>query len=213
MPLQFPQIQNTTSQSDCHDSSGRRNSPSYNQLITMQYPTIGETLLTCEAACHRVGIPWLPPTENVRRRSSQYEGPLEDFIRYSLVTVSSKTLVSYCDDLETSGPNSTEAEQLSIPYPTPSERYAFPALVFGILFATDFLLCRIAGVPFAVSIVSSAIIGLLGGATCAALCIELHRRKTFHWLLVREVMRRSGQDESNSTTVPILPVSPEPLSD
>ncbi len=179
----------------------------------MQYETLGETLLICEAACHRVGVPWLPPTKVVQRRNEQFEAPLEDFVRYSLVTVSTKTLETYCDELETAALNANEARQLSIPHPSVLERYAMSALVFGILCAADFLFCRFLGVPTTIAVVSSAIIGILGGATCAALSSEQHRRTTFHWVLLKELLRRSGQDENNSSTVPILPVQPKPLSE
>lgn len=193
-------------QIDSHDGMHDKPRSSHNELRSLQYQAIGSALLISEAASHRAGIPWLPPSAAVRRRAAGYEPPLPDFIRYSLVTVSTNTLEAFCHDLETSPLSREEAENLYIPQPAPAERYALAVLGFGIVFAADLLLCQLIGLPFGIAGVSAAITGALGGAICATLCTEQNRRKSFHMLLTQELLRRSGDDQPNARRVPLVPV-------
>jgi len=182
-----------------------------NELQALQYETIGETLLSCEASCHRIGIPWLPPTTYTQKLVKQFDPPLEDYIRYSMVTVSTKTLVSYCDDLEDAELTIEAAEQLHIAPPSVLERYAFAVLVFGILFAADYMLINLLTIPAYVAIGSSLIVALCGATACLMLSTEQHRRKTFHWILSHELDRRHGLNDDDQKRIRLMSVEAEPV--
>lgn len=189
-------------------SLGRRN-----ELQALQYETIGETLLVCEASCNRIGIPWLPPTTYTQKLVKQFDPPLRDYVRYSLVTVSTKTLDSYCDDLENADLTIEAAEQLHIAPPSVLERYAFAVMVFGILFAVDYMLINLLTIPIFVAVGSSLIVALCGAAACLMLTTEQHRRKTFYWVLSHELDRRRGMDDDDLRRIRLMSVEAEPVAE
>ena len=191
-----------------HSSLGARN-----ELQALQYETIGETLLICEASCHRIGIPWLPPTTYTQKLVEQFDPPLHDYLRYAMVTVSTKTLDSYCDDLEEAELTIEAAEKLYIAPPSILERYAFTVLVFGILFAADYLLMNLLAIPIFVVIGSSLIVALCGAVACLMLSTEQHRRKTFHWILSHELDRRRGLDNDDLRRIRLMSVETEPVAE
>lgn len=173
--------------------------------------TIGAALMICEAGSYRVGIPWLPPTAPVQRRVEKYSPPVEEFIRLSLVGVPTAALESYAEDLETMRADGsivplTEAAALGLELPNAFERYSFSVLLFGIFFCTDFLMSSVLEVAAGVSLFSALVVG--GFALIAGLFLseERYRRRAFHCVVTREILRRRGLDQPGANGIPIAPV-------
>ena len=177
------------------------------ELLLQQFKVIGETLMRCESVCHRVGIPWLPPTQAVRKRAAQFEPPLKDFLRYSLVTVSTKTLEMYCYDLESAEPITPDHHITAV---HPIERYSLATIVFGTLFAANLLFSNWLSVPLQIGVVSSLFVGFFGASLCVIASSERSRRRSFHWALTQELLRRRGQSDGG---LPIISVETEPAPD
>jgi len=167
-------------------------------LKTNQYETIGTTLCIAEASIIKVGIPWLPPTKERRELIKQYHSPINDFIRVSLVCVSTKTLESYCDDLETFQKDNKSFEDLFIEEIKGIDRFASSGFLFVALAFFTFSFCIMLKTGYSAAVALSLL-----SATPAALlamfsCNELQRRANFHSLLYKELLRRRGQDEGNT---------------
>jgi hypothetical protein len=159
------------------------------------YATIGKTLLVCEAGTvFQAGIPMLLPCREVRSLSRNYEGPLDDYIRISLVGVPTAALESYCEDLEAYALGEAQSAPLCI---NPHPAYVrWGGLILLAFFA---------------GIIPTAIVALLGNfplwcvfalfflfVIAFALLLlpqffESNRRLSFHLHLHSELLRRRGQ--------------------
>lgn len=177
-------------------------------VFRTHYRQIGETLLICEAASYRVGVAWLPPTKRVRILRNKFEKPLDEFVRYNLVTVNTKTLDAYCDDLENCPEDASTDSKLYIELRAPIERYALPAVLAVVAFlGTLSSLLVIHGSAISALLVAMIVSGL-ATITGVALSCDAHRWATFHWLLYRELQRRRGTDDSDTTKVKIFTPRP-----
>lgn len=187
--------------SSSDDLLGRETEPKKPSLVTQQYQTLGETLTICEIATWRTGIPFLPPNKRRRSLLKKYEGPLDEFVRISLVCVSTKTLDSYCEDLDTIDPAQESGQLLFIDQVSLFERFFVCAIVLATLFFLSLCVCTLLGI----SIVGAAVLALLAAIPASLLamfsCMEIQRRASFYALLTREIMRRRGQDDPNSSGV------------
>ena len=137
-------IINTMSTAEKHLSSplGPQPPPKHlaNEPVRRQYEEIGIALMIAEAGSFAVGIPWIFPNYRWWTLAQKYQGPPADHIRYSLVTVKTKTLEAYCEDLESykgcsvyreDAPYLDEiTEQLYIDCPSLPIRYSLCALMF-----------------------------------------------------------------------------------
>jgi hypothetical protein len=179
-------------------------------LIQQQYRNIGETLMICEAGSLQAGIPWLPPTSQRRSLGRRYDPPLRDFIRYSLVGVSTKNLESYCDDLENSVlPEEREdCAELALETPGTCERYASCVLLAAAVFAVSCLSTICLGLPLSAAAGMALVTGLIGGASAAITCQESQRRTSFYRVLYRELLRRRGMDDPNGSRIRLMSVEP-----
>lgn len=164
--------------------------------INEQYRTIGETLEICEAATFRVGVPWLPPSSKRKKTLKTYEGPIEDFIKTSLVSVSTETLDHYCEDLNSfSSENSTS---LSIPLLYPGERFFFCLVVFLILFTFSLAIGIFLGSTKSATLVMSFTTAIPAALLAAFPCLEVQRRSSFYYFLNKELNRRLGRNSPSS---------------
>ena len=177
-------------------------------IFKTHYRQIAETLLIAEAASGRVGIAWLPPTKRVRILRNKFEEPLSEFVRYNLVTVNSKTIEAYCDDLENCPEDEHSDCKLGIELKSPIERFALPTVlgVFG-FFAPLITLVVVHGNAFAAVLISMISAGL-SVITGLALSCNAHRWATFHWVLYRELQRRRGTDDSSTNNVKLFSTNP-----
>lgn len=179
----------------------RFNQNSYHSFKT-QYLDIGRTLLACEASSLKVGIPLLPPTRRVSRLRLLVNCPLDEFLRLSLLSISTSALESYCEDLLSSPKNTAELD-LAITIPSFYERHFFSttvAFVGIVLFITLLMqtnLSPLFGYPLALAI------GAMCGSVSATLATERYRRATFYKLIEKEIMRRHGLDMPGTKTVRI----------
>lgn len=162
--------------------------------ISEQYRIIGETLGICETATFRVGVPWLPPSAN--RKEISYQGPVEDFIRVALVSVSTEALDHYCEDLNTF--TSENSDSLFIPILYPGERFFFCLVVFLILFTTSLALGFSLGSTKSAALVMSFITAIPAALLAAFPCLEVQRRSSFYYFLNKELSRRRGRSSPNS---------------
>lgn len=172
-----------------------------------QYRMIGHTLSVCEAATFRVGVPWLPPSDRQKELSNYYKGPLEEFIRTSLVSVSTETLDHYCEDLNSFAPELEQNESLHIPSLYPGERFFFCLVVFLILFTTSLALGLLLGSTKSATLTLSIITSIPAALLAAFPCMEIQRRSSFYYFLSKELNRRRGANSSGSSKAILNPNS------
>ena len=193
------------------DDGTFRGEPFHNELVREHYRQIGQLLNICEAGNWTVGVPGVGPTKRTRQLAGAYDGPLDEFIKMSLVEVSTNVLELYCDDLESIPPSSDVSSSLYIRQLSFLERFAFAALLTIVVGAFSYW----AGGGFEFTPAHTWFFSLgIAGAVCLlliALCLEPQRRYSFHALLCREIMRRKGLDQPNSGGLRIMPVGTKPL--
>lgn len=162
-----------------------------------QYPVVALTLLTLETVSLRIGIPWLFPTRRVRAlRSSFYSAreQIADYLRLSLVTVTTPVLESYLEDLEKLPDTQATEDALGIRLHSVWERFSFLLLL---MIGTAFV--GIVSIPRLVSDLLTASV-LLGSVMLLACALALSvagtraRKASFVKVLCREIQRRRGLD-------------------
>ena len=169
-----------------------------NNPFSEQYRIIGETLSISEVVTIRVGVPWLPPGQKQKELSKQYHGPLEDFIRSSLVSVSTETLDHYCEDLNSFATEPDNNDSLYIPSLCPAERFFFCLVVFLILFTTSLALGLLLGSTRSATLTLSIITSIPAALLAAFPCMEIQRRSSFYYFLNKELNRRRGASSPGS---------------
>ena len=181
-----------------------------NQKLLGEYQEIGNLLLVCEAALYCVGIPWLPPSAQIRKRISQYDGPLDEFVRVSLVTVSTQTLECYVSDMQ--GSELEDAEALCIPMPGAVQRYSLAAMLTATFFAANILIHNAFGNDFFESLFTSSVVAVVAATLGCLVVSEMYRRRSFMILLSRELDRRRGMRDDQGTAV-AAKIENEPVPD
>ena len=179
-----------------------------NELMRRQYQDIGRALVAAENGCFSFAIPCMlqPPW---LRTSRDYQGPLAEYLRYALVTVSTKTLESYCDDLEMAPPDNESAKELCLSYPNVVQRYSFCGMLFVtvLLLASGFgHLLNLGSTSILVTSISSALAAAL---IASPTCMEVRRRACFHWALTNEILRRKGMDQEGRAGVKLYTLDAE----
>ena len=177
-----------------------------NQVLKESFRTVGETLMVLEAACMQVGIPWLAPLKRVRGLRKRFEAPMDDYLRYSLVTVSSKHLEMYRQDLLNARDSGTSCPALAIRDLGPIERYGFVLLIPLLLFAVCASGSLLYGARLHEAIISSVFAALGAGVGALSLCLETSRRTSFLRIIDRELSRRRGKMDSQSRTLQLIPI-------
>ena len=199
-----PQDEGLSHLTNGHDRRPEPNSGSSKQAD--HYAQIGQTLLTCEAVFYNVGIPWLPPTGRVSSLRRQCDQPLRDFVRCALVTVTTSSMESYLDDLESLPAGQESSEKLHIEITSPIERHLF-AVLTGLVTASValFSLQTLSLTPLVTSIATLCVTAV-GVAVAEYLSIDLARRVTFEREILAELNRRKGADNPSLTRLPLYPV-------
>lgn len=168
-----------------------------------QFDEIGQMLRVCEACYSSVAIPWLPPTREVQRLRKLSSQSLPEFIRCSLVTVSTKHLESYLHDLEMLPDDAVSSQRLHIALRSKVERYSFAVLFPSLSTIAVYLV----GLSFNLSETLSTEIALFACAFLSVLsiylCTEVCRRASFHRIIADELMRRKGLDTPSLTKIPL----------
>ncbi len=166
------------------------------------YQTIGKTLSNLEASTIKVGIPWLPPTKNVRAHHVEFDSSVDEYIRSELVGVSTHALESYAEDLETKAtkPRNSKKERfnLHLYQPTFIERYALTGSVFIFCFILLFASLTVVTKSLSLAILVAPLISVAIGSILRTLSSEPIRLYSFHQLLLKEILRRRGQDGPHS---------------
>ncbi|HQH26915.1 MAG TPA: hypothetical protein PLP17_05915 [Oligoflexia bacterium] len=192
------------------DESDRTHRVPRRDLLEEHYRAIGETLSICEAAVLCAGIPWLFPTASVHARALKYQGPVEQFIRLSLVNISTSTLELYCDDLENAPVQSTERDPLYLAPLSNLDRFCWCLAIIACGACLVYLICQSLGLSPLFTALGIVGTGSILFAACAPYCLESHRRYSLHSLLYAEILRRKGLDHPNTKGVRILPVETKP---
>ncbi len=199
-------------------SSSWNRPPAPGQPAAPGYREVGETLLVAEAAFLSVGIPWLLPTNAVRKRAQRAltltdEPSTEAFFRVSLVNISTPTLEAYLEDLGALPSNQHGAKALGLSGISFLERCALPVAVF----AGSFLLVYIGSLLAHLdSVLASGFAGVGAFMSCLLTlpsCLEPSRRRSFQWHLNEELLRRRGVVDAGPSTVIPLRIEPVPGAD
>ncbi len=190
-------------------SSGTASTPP-SDLGVQQYQSIGAALMAAECSKLSVGLPWRAPSRKVRQRREQFEEPLSEFLRYSLVGVSTKTLESYCDDLEEFVLEVSNAgkRDFFIDILTPIERYAFSVVASGALFLICFLGFNFLGLDAPAALLMAMLSSGVTFFGCVLLSQESGRRNSLHIALYHELLRRQGLDEGNGNGLRLMSIKP-----
>lgn len=170
------------------------------------YAQIGQALLTSEAAFYNVGIPWLPPTARVSGLRRQCDQPLREFLRCSLVTVSTSSLESYLEDLESLPPGAESSAQLHIQITSPLERHLFAILTGLVTAVVAFFSLQTLPLSMASTCLATLVVTAVGLLVAEYLSIDLARRVTFEREILAELNRRKGADNPSLTRLPLYPV-------
>lgn len=172
-----------------------------NPVEIEQYSAIGQLLSKLETSRFRVGIPYLLPTQIMRKSSLKALGPIQEEIRVNLANIKTEVIESYIDDLKNM-PLSTESNLL-LGISTPSDLERYGALTIFITISSLLAFC-IFGLP-------QTKIGwlLLGSFSVFELIIwflnilfgsEHYRRNTFIWYINIELLRRRGISPGQTTS-------------
>ena len=167
------------------------------------YAQIGKLLLICEAATPSIGIPWIPPTQRTRGLRTQFEEPLKDYVRQTLVNVQTIFIESYAQDLENLRANEISARRLRINGLTTMERNALTAILFLVCFTLILVSTVYVNAGVGLGLGLGLLVASVVATVSSYVCAEESRRSTFHWLLLEEILRRKGIDQPGSSTVPL----------
>lgn len=179
-------------------------------LPTQQYQTIGHALMCAECSYVSVGIPWLPPSRRVASKKMQHEEAPLEYLRYCLVGVSTKTLESYCDDLESSvlGCEDLRDRSLYIDSLSFFERYCFSVTSFLLLFFVCLLGLVFLGFVTPAAVVMAFLTAAVGGFGALTYSQESARRSSLYRLVYHELLRRQGLDDTNGNGIRLVSVKP-----
>ncbi len=189
----------------CATPTGGRNIEHYRQ--------IAEALLAVETVSITIGIPLPAPTSRVRaRRNAVTDLPMR-FVRLSLSTVSTESLRSYYEDLESLPDDSESGMVLGINQITLVERYLWAiitAVLMGLLAWGTFRTLA-SGLPGSLSAgVAATLVSMM---LFVGLSSEAYRRASFAKVLLIEIRRRSGSFPDRPGAISVRPIGPKPLSD
>ncbi len=177
------------------------------------YETIGDALLVCEASSYVVGIPWMLPVGDVAGRRYTVGTLPGDYIRETLVTVSTNCLQMYIEDLDRSCPKQLSDAELYIEVTSWTERYSFVAACSA---AFAFIGCVGASYLF-MNAVACVICGIgmmvLGYVFGQSFATSEARRRSFQKLLSSEAMRRRGIDPNGPAGTHVYTGRATPLSE
>ncbi len=180
--------------------------------IPEQYRTIGEMLSICEASTLRVGVPWLAPNKDGKELNKKFFYPLNDFVKSSLLSVQTETLINYCEDLSALNINELEKEEsnilgnednksLNIPNLKAHQRYYFCFVVLAVLFSSSTFISLLLNSSFSAAIVVSVVTSIPASLLAIFPCLEVQRRVSFYILLSKEISRRQGTDSTGGIGV------------
>ena len=167
--------------------------------IPKQYRTIGEMLSICEVSTMKVGVPWLAPNKEGKELNKKFFYPLNDFVKSSLLSVQTETLVNYCEDLSALNLNDLDKEDskcLNIPNLKPYQRYYFCFVVLAVLFLSSTFISLVLNPSFSAAIAISIVTSIPAALLAIFPCLEVQRRVSFYILLSKEISRRQGTDST-----------------
>lgn len=171
--------------------------------IPQQYRIIGETLNICEASTIKVGVPWLPYNKENKELNKKFFYPLNDFVKSSLLSVQTETLVNYCEDLNAlnlsdtdDALNNEDSKCLNIPNLKAYQRYYFCFVVLAVLFLSSTFISLLINSNFSAAIAVSIVTAIPAALLAVFPCLEVQRRVSFYILLSKEISRRQGTDST-----------------
>lgn len=176
-----------------------KKNPSNTNNLAEQYKTIAETLSICEIATIKIGVPWLPPTTESKELNKKFYHPLKSFVRSSLISVQTETLINYCEDL--SSLDSADNQCLNIPSLKFHQRFYFCFVVLIVLSLLSTFISLVLGLSFSSAIAISVITAIPASLLAVFPCLEVQRRVSFYILLSKEVYRRRGNDSTGNTGI------------
>ncbi|MCB0345273.1 MAG: hypothetical protein KDD66_09140 [Bdellovibrionales bacterium] len=199
-------------EASCSGNGSRRASPSKETTLG-HYRNIGNALLICEASSYRVGIPWILPIGEVAARRYDVGTQPGDYIRESLVTVSTNCLQMYIEDLELSGEKQLSDSDLFIDLKTWVERSSFTAAcIAAFAFFGSAGAAYLAPSPVT-CFISGMVMMVCGYMLGQSYTTSEWRRASFHKLLNNEAMRRRGIDPDGPSGTRVYTGPATPLSE
>lgn len=176
-----------------HNSCGK--------ILDEELDTVAECLLCCESVLFQVGIPLTPDTKERIKLKAKYFSPLEDFIKATLVTVSTQKLREIQLLLDIKDPQNEDFLRLSKklkPFSLFDIIY-FPALV-GIMICTLVLSIKVPYYGLNSMTLITALVSSLGGVLSSSLTItQKYRFDSFNTILKDELSRREGNNSQLPT--------------
>lgn len=172
-----------------------------------QYRQIGQALMTCEDQHLLIGIPWRRRIKVHYSKGKTWDDPTFDpfeFLKIELVGIKTSILSFYESDLQTLELDEDSFKKLHL--------VNYPLYIRHIPAFVIFCFCLLGfGVPLWIShflnplsiwsvMLSSSVIGI----SCAWLCQERQRRKSFAKALHKEIERRQGKCFPNKQSVNIF---------
>ena len=162
-------------------------------ILQEQYQKIGVGLNQCEARFIGCGIPVLPPTKRARALRRKVDPPIADFLRMSLVGVSTPALIAYAEDLDELPLDALGGSVLVLYHPRLWERYWAVIIVASLVFAASILISTrgLTALPMFQDVTGFVITSFMS-LLAAPLCSERLRRMNFASLIRKEIRRRQG---------------------
>jgi len=155
---------------------------------------LANTLLSAEASVLWIGIPILPVNSTRRKFRSEFFGPIEDYIRCSLVSIPTPELIILADSLTSTNNQADQKEALQKKLALKlTDRLLFPTLSTMIVFTL--VLFSISPLSSSLGYAFNAALGASLGACLASSTIVLEpvRYISFNTLLRNELKRRQGK--------------------
>jgi hypothetical protein len=192
---------------DSHEEPQRTHSESHADFSAEHRLTIRNALAGAEARYFTAGIPLLFPTNRVRDLAFGKEEDLETYFRVTCSAIPTVALQSYLEDLDELETVSKKMSEPILPEISLFERYgmAITVMILGAMAWGTF--AHLSGAHTLFAWLSGGLAGMFLGLIFLPFTYDAHRRKSFGWILEREIMRRSGIDPDGGNTFQICPTA------
>lgn len=183
------------------------------------FRAIGQALSSCEAGSLLVGIPVLFPSTRIKRLRKSFRGPVGDFFRQSLVTISTNALEAYDCELVERLERADDIESLGIFLPNFIERFFFVVIsaLLGLVAVFFFYLSLVYLFDSTLELKALwywVLAFELGVSYIGfGFCTDEARLESFHGMLSREILRRHGKGPGFGGTIRIASADVNPIPD
>jgi hypothetical protein len=168
------------------------NNKSSNILGSSEISTISNTLLTLETVSLSAGIPIIPQNSKRQLLKKSYFSPTEEYIKSSLVTVTTPKLSEFIKLLESENiDDKIKLKELEIK--NLIEILYFPVIIFALIFSFVLSVTLPASTSLDSTLISSTVSALGGFVSSFFTTTNNYRYFTFKNILSSELDRRQGR--------------------